>query len=544
MFGRTLMGFESTKLMPPEAPQWLIEKISRPKGRVANTDKAPASFMSPGCRNNDLTSLAGYYRRRGLNEDAIREQLEAANSIARIPLGKQEVQRIAQSIARNYEADPGGKLNDVQLSRRLAEYISDTCRFVPGIGWKYYDGRSWLQDVQGVRSKERIKTEIEMYVESIRSGGNLDAAGDARKYLTNAKVKAVLELVQTDPAVLTGIEKFDSNPQLLNLKNGTIDLASGILRPHAAEDLLTKVANVECTPSADCPLFKKVLYQSLPHEHAAFLLRYFGYALVGEPIEQVLAILHGAGANGKSTIVNAVSHLMGGYAANVEPGTLIKQKTEKIRTDIARLHGVHLAVTSELATGEILDSALVKRFTGGDTITARALYSLEFEFKPKFSLVMTTNALPVIDGADAALARRLILVPFRNVVPEAERDPRLSERLKSEASGIFNLLLAGLQEYRDIGLDLPGDLKKEVAQFAASSDMLASFLSDEAQEMSGTDLKSSVLYASYSHWCVMRGLRRLSSPVFKRELEKKGYLSKRTRSGQVWVGLRLRPSQL
>jgi putative DNA primase/helicase len=349
-----------------------------------------------------------------------------------------------------------------------------------------------------------------------------------------------MSLIVPDPLVRAEIDDFDKNVSLFNVRNGTYDFSIGKLRPHQAEDMLTKVANVDHVPEAGCPVFLKVLGQSLPDEHADFLLRYLGYALQGDPKEQVFAILHGAGANGKSTVINAVSYLLGDYVANVEPSTLIKQKSERVRTDIARLHGVHLAVTSELATGEILDAPLVKRLTGNDLITARALYSSEFEFKPKFSLVMTTNALPVIDGADDALTRRIILIPFSNVVPEAERDSTLNSQLKSEASGIFNLLLIGLQDYHEQGLAIPDDIREERSRYAASSDMLASFLSDETVEDDAGTAKAADLYNRYRHWCGMSGLRCLSSPQFKRELIKKGYESKRSSSGNAWLGLRLR----
>lgn len=72
-----------------------------------------------------------------------------------------------------------------------------------------------------------------------------------------------------------------------------------------------------------------------------------------------------------------------------------------------------------------------------------------------------------------ALARRLVLLPFNNVVPEADRDPDLALKLEAEAPGILNLLLGGLREYREIGLALPKDLKEEVAKFVVSSDKAA-----------------------------------------------------------------------
>jgi putative DNA primase/helicase len=528
----------------PETPAWLIAALDTPQRTAANTNSPPARFMAAGSRNNDLTSLAGFLRRRGLEEESLAQQLLSANSASLHPLSETEVRAIAGSVARNYVPDARGEMHDVPLSRIVAQAISDVCRYVPETGWKVYNGRAWVSDQSGILAKERIKCELEAFIESIKASGNTDAVRDARKYLSNNKVNAIAALVISDPNVRADIAEFDQKTSLLNLQNGTLDLSTCMLMPHKPTDFLTKVAKVEYKPEADCPRFKSILSKSLPPEHGAFLLRYLGYALLGAAQEQVFAILYGAGANGKSTLINIISHLLGEYAANVEPATLIRQKGERIRSDIARLRGVHLAVTSELATGEVLDAALVKRFTGGDTITARALYSSEFEYKPKFALIMTTNALPVINGADAALARRLILIPFNTVVEEADRDPTLGTKLEAETSGILNLLLAGLREYQGIGLAVPIDLKEEVGRFAASSDLLALFLDDATEKNEGETAGASDLYSRYRLWCGMSGLGSLSMPQFKRELIKKGYNSKRSKSGQAWQGMRLRRHHL
>lgn len=524
----------------PETPSWLIKLLGKPKTTAANSNEAPNQFMATGRRNNDLASLAGFYRRQGLDADSIFIKLMAANSTADEPVSEHEVRGVANSVARNYEPNLRGEFHDLPMSRVIAGMISDVCRYLPDHGWRVYNGRCWIDDKSGVRAKEHIKTQIEKLVASFKANGDPDAVREIRKYLSNNKVSALTALVTSDPEIRADVEDFDRTDDLLNVRNGTLILSTGHLKPHVASDMLTKVANVDFEPGADCPKFRHVLSQSLPTDHAKFLLRYLGYALLGAPVEQVFAILFGAGANGKSTLMNAVSNLLGSYSANVEPASLLKQKNEKIRTDIARLQGVHMAVTSELATGEVLDAALVKRFTGEDKITARSLYSSEIEFVPKFALVMITNALPVIDGADSALARRLILLPFNNVVPESDRDSSLSYHLAAESPGILNLLLMGLHDYRNNGLAVPEDIKVEVARYARSSDMLASFLAEATDDDAAGGVAAAALYQRYTQWCGMNGLRSLSMPQFKREITKKGYSQKRTKSGYTWPGLRLR----
>ena len=50
------------------------------------------------------------------------------------------------------------------------------------------------------------------------------------------------------------------------------------------------------------------------------------------------------------------------------------------RSDVVRLRGARLVTASEVPPGQDFDEAMVKAFTGGDTITARALYREPIEF--------------------------------------------------------------------------------------------------------------------------------------------------------------------
>ena len=526
----------------PKLDDWLIQELSTPHQRTANTDAVPNAFMSEGRRNVDLTRIAGFLRRTfACDEAALFQTLSAVNGNQPLPLSLNEVQGIARSIGnRAGGVTPG--LQDLPLARFVAEELQAECRYVPEWGWLTYVPPSWRQDIGAVRTRERVARVLETLLEACRCGTDPDLIKSARAIQSAGKVNAIMSIIAGDPGLLSDAAAFDAESGLLNLTNGTLDLETGELRDHDPRDLMTKTANVVFNPVAKCPNFDKLLNDVLPEDHQRFVLRLFGYTLLGTPTEQVFAIFHGTGANGKSTLINSVAFLLGDYAANVEPSSFIRQKNERVRHDLARTRGARLVSTSELAAGEILDAALVKRFTGGDTITARAMYKELFEFKPEFVVFMTTNALPVIDGADAALARRIALVPFRNVVAAELRDAALSENLKLEVPGILNRLLQGLDDYRKKkGLAVPESLRAEAAKYTESSDMIAAFLEDEYESVEGGRVGAQELYFNYKLWCVMRGLRPLSLPQFKPEMVKKlGQQPHKTNEGTFWTGLRRR----
>ena len=176
-----------------------------------------------------------------------------------------------------------------------------------------------------------------------------------------------------------------------------------------------------------------------------------------------------------------------------------------------------MVATSELATGEILDAPLVKRITGGDPVTARFLHKELFEFDPEFVMFMTTNALPVIDGADGAMGRRIALIPFERVIPEKDRDPSLPDKMKAEASGILNRL----QSYRANGLVIPEDLKAEADRSVQSSDLIIGFIKARCNFAPDGKAGSRELYMVCRIWCGENGLRPLSQPQFQAEMIKK-----------------------
>ena len=80
-----------------------------------------------------------------------------------------------------------------------------------------------------------------------------------------------------------------------------------------------------------------------------------------------------------------------------------------------------------------------------------------FEFTPAFKLVIAGNHRPALRTVDEAMQRRFRMVPFTTTIPEAERDPRLTENLRAEWPGILKWAIDGCVEWYANGLSAPGD---------------------------------------------------------------------------------------
>ena len=128
----------------------------------------------------------------------------------------------------------------------------------------------------------------------------------------------MIEMAQIDMAIHQ--DKFDKNPFLFNLKNGTFDLKTGDLYNHDRDKLISKYSPVIYDPDAECPRFMAFLYEVMEGDEEAveYLQRIAGYILTGDTSEQVIFILHGPGANGKTTLVEVIRALLGDYSMQAD----------------------------------------------------------------------------------------------------------------------------------------------------------------------------------------------------------------------------------
>ena len=149
------------------------------------------------------------------------------------------------------------------------------------------------------------------------------------KFATNSlnmnRIASALEMVQSDLAITP--EQLDSDPNLLNVLNGTIDLRTGQLLAHTRSHYITKLVNVDYDPAAQCPVFLAFLDQVIGHL-ADFLQKAIGYSLTGLTSERAFFICYGAGSNGKTTLLSFFRSLLNEYATLLQVDTLMARSQE------------------------------------------------------------------------------------------------------------------------------------------------------------------------------------------------------------------------
>ena len=135
-----------------------------------------------------------------------------------------------------------------------------------------------------------------------------------------------------------------------------------------------------------------------------------GYFLTGRNDRQEIYIFHGEGANGKSTLLSMVQHVLGAHFRTMVPESLFEGNSAKSGYDIASLRGARLAVAQEAESSMKLYGSLIKQIRGGDTLKARDLQRpLRNGTYQKVGPGLQQTA--DLDVYDEALKRRIKLIP-------------------------------------------------------------------------------------------------------------------------------------
>jgi P4 family phage/plasmid primase-like protien len=247
-----------------------------------------------------------------------------------------------------------------------------------------------------------------------------------RKWSLRSEMKATIEsAIGLARKMLTvDADALDRDPMLLNCRNGTVDLRTGELRGHRAGDMITKLADVDYTGlDTDSSQWERVVAQITREDSldpaqrvlAPFLQRWFGYCATALTREQVFVVHWGGGQNGKSTIIETITRVLGEYAGVAAPGLMAsseRDSAERHPTEIAALLGLRMVTAHETNDGAVLREGFIKQATGSDRLTARFMREDFFSFNPSHKLQLLTNHKPTIKGQDVGIWRRVLLMPY------------------------------------------------------------------------------------------------------------------------------------
>lgn len=456
----------------------------------------------------------------------------------------------------------GEPLNDLGNARRLVKAHGEQIRYCTSGNWYAWDGRRWVKDETGEVHRFAKGIVDTMLAQAPRMRREADASGDdesieaakaferhALRSGDHARIKAMIAECASEPGVPVVYSAMDSTDWMFSCENGTIDLRTGELRPHDRSDLITKISDVPYDPHASCPTWERFLSDVFKgdEELIRFLQLAVGYTMTGDTREQMFFVLHGCGSNGKSTFITALREIFGDYHQKTSTDTLIEKKNSGPSNDVAALRGARYVSAIETSAGKRLAEALVKELTGQDAVTARFLYQEFFTFTPKFKLWLACNHVPVIQGQDDGIWRRIRLIPFKVQFYERHESPvgpfkdkGLPEQLRSEYPGILAWAVRGAVDWCRSGLTTPDAVVGATTKLRQDMDILGGFLSECCLLDRNASVRAKDLYDAYSAWAEENGERPVSSKYFGMRLGERGSCeSYRTNTTRYWRGIGL-----
>lgn len=508
------------------------------------------------------------------------------------------------------------ELNDAgNAARLLAAYGSDLI-FVSGKGWGIWDGNRYSFQSGGLRAAEigarlpaLIQEEIEavkvkeydeftlsrrMRTEHEKRGGkrflDLDEVAQEMRDEKIAKLaahkvkcgnvdKQAKAMTAAEWQVRVEIQELDSNPWVLVVKNGMVDLKAakdqepremveghptplsewrrGWLKPVDRSSYPTKCAGVPFIPGADCPnwdAFMELVFPD-PLVRRCFQ-RCAGALLFGRNVAQVALLLRGGGGNGKSTLTKILGEVLdafGGYAAPARVEMFLQtqsQSPSQATPEEMDLPGARVIIASEPAVTDIFSAKKIKSLTGGDLRPVRGLNKDQFVYRPSAIPVISFNRTPKIKDEDEGTRRRLVFIPLevnlRELPPEKRKTELQAEaELMGELSGILNWMLDGFRDFytriengigTPPGIDPPEAMQSLKDKIMEAADPVGSFLKDCAVLDPKARVPTPEFFRAFKAWARENGARVFSDAALRDNLTEKGFEKGKYNGNMVFKG--------
>ena len=417
------------------------------------------------------------------------------------------------------------------------------------VAFDHHSSQWWVFDGIWKKSQHlalrRCKEMLESMIETVRSRQAENERGllsAVQRQTTTSALTAILRQTSLDPALEMSASGFDGNPDLLGVDNGVVELHSGQHRPARSTDFITLRCSTAYDARAMCPTFISFI-ESITEgdtEFARYIQRAFGYSTFGHTREQVFFMIAGPGANGKGVLLRTINKVLGDYGRTVAPNLLQRAYTGNPNSPspaVITLKGARLYACTEFDGNKRFDEAFVKQLSGSDILTGRSNFGEQETFTPAGKLWLSLNSDPEIAYDNAAMWRRLRVIPLMRRFSGKNCDPDLEVKLSSELPGILNWLVEGARHYHTHGLGACTKVTLASEKLRARSDTVRSWFAACCTVRDGAAIQgASDVYRSYSTHTRNNNRTPLPISKFNARLEKLGFVHVRRSASNGWKG--------
>lgn len=260
-------------------------------------------------------------------------------------------------------------------------------------------------------------------------------------------------------------EEFDSDPNLITLENGILNLEELELKPHTPKHLSRVLLPVEyhkpkhkdIEKNLKKTLFWKYLKASFTVDNKfrkkdfETVLEIIASPIVKRHIDEKAFMFLGGGENGKSVCLNYIESLLGKNNVTHIP----LQKIASDRNMSADLDGISANIFSDLEKNELRHTGEIKNIVSGEGLQVQRKYAHPFTLYPFCKLMFSCNRFPKSFDQSQGFFRRWIIIKWdRNFENDVARISKLREKLdenKDEKNIVFSSLVSIANKLNSIG---------------------------------------------------------------------------------------------
>lgn len=332
------------------------------------------------------------------------------------------------------------------------------------------------------------------------------------------------------------LEAIKPSPDHICFRNGTLNVLTRQMEAHSPENMLLNRIDHDYIPTATCPRFMNFLAETFlgdadQSQKIQLNQQWFGYTLTADTRYQKMMIYKGDGANGKSLLEALLEHMLG--KPNTTSASLRRLQVPHVR---ASLEGKLLNKAGDHSKLEGVADGDSKAIISGDGIEVSPKFKPSYQIEPYVRLMLATNHFPHNTDGSEAFFRRLLIVPFNNVVPVERRNPALLESLLMEMPGIIAWAVQGLYQLREQGqFTTPPSCHQAIQSYREQISpvrMFASECLEPSPDRSGFMARD--LFMAYRAWCRDRGFDADNMISMGREMSSLGFASRKSGT-TIWL---------
>lgn len=340
--------------------------------------------------------------------------------------------------------------------------------------------------------------------------------------------------------------QLEGDINIINLKNGLLNVKTGELMPHSEEHLTIK--QLVCNYNPNCKnygYFDSYIndLSEGKEDHKIVLQEMAGLILSNIPGPYIKSCvgLQGKGDTGKGKFFKIMQELIG---AKNSASIGIQELTKNFATSV--LYGKRFVWDGDLSKDALVDPSLFKKITGGDTISVefKQKHRMNYEFNGVYAFAC--NDLPVVVGdLGTHLFNRFTILPCNNVIPKERQNKELVENiLKYDSEYVFLWALEGARRLikNNYNFSYCKAVEDVRLNYRRSSDTVFDFVNEtyEITENKKDRITLKAFKETYENWCDDQGITKpvKKTDEFKERLNKiKGVRALKTNGNNFVVGL-------